>query len=244
MKKNQIIEGFNYNHSERMNEVYSTIKWNSKIFDSILIACLTESDYDGYKELDGYNSTVMVRRFTDHNLSEHSHQDNIRLANDTFDASEIKCYSNIDIIFGTECKDISLEDDVCMVLTDRNSYEIETHNGGPREGADGLKIFNSTGELFPEKFVNYNYECHNRWLVSQSAWLWKTVKPVEGKLITGSNHGEGGFLFNLRSAGYKIVSGALKYPTYHNHLSVVKTNRDKISGYTGQRSEVNPNEVL
>ena len=39
MSKIQILDGFKYNTEKRNDEIFNTIKWNSKIFDRIHILC-------------------------------------------------------------------------------------------------------------------------------------------------------------------------------------------------------------
>jgi hypothetical protein len=241
-----IYDGFKYDDISRMNEIWNTLKWNSKIFDEIVIICNSDQNYDAYSWLNGFNNVIKIIRL---DLSEITIQNAFQIANRLFGQDTIKCYATLDCIFTDGCKSISVPDDTMLLLTDRNSYEIESQFGEPiDQQADGLKIFNKDGILDENKFVNYNLtnldsNFQGRWLVSNSAWIWKSIKPIDGTTIVGNVGAENTLLYYIRIAGYKIQAGGLKYKTYHNHNSNNRTNRRQVFD-SGPKSYVVPSEVL
>jgi hypothetical protein len=63
MKKIQVIDGFKYNTLERSEEIFNSIKWNSKIFDTIFILCENSEYYEHYKVLENDTINVIINFF-------------------------------------------------------------------------------------------------------------------------------------------------------------------------------------
>lgn len=247
MIKCLFYNGFSYSSPHRMWEIHNTIKWNSKIVDKILICCHTNKDYLGYQILDDYNSTISTILIPPPQFEmDISLQDIFKLANTFFHDENIKIFANLDIILSEQFKDLVVEDDTMMLFTDRNSYEVESPSTGwkPLTGANGLKKFNNEFILDSSQFIDYNKEAKDRLSNSYSTWAWKTPKEIPGNLLPGWDNAEGNFLYNLRTAGYKICSGTLLYPTYHNHLSAVKTERFQTNVWKLPKSQLLPTEIL
>jgi hypothetical protein len=220
-------DGFKYKNDERQQEVINTIKWNTKYFDTMYIFSTSKEDYEYYLSLS--NDKIKVEHIQ--GSSELSMQDIFNLVNQRSSPEDIKSFTNLDTIFSDSWNSVSIPDDVFMLLTNRS-----TEDGSPNGGVDkpswteGLNLFNQKNILDPTKFVNYNdpnlpSTLYGRWFSAQCGWSWKTIKPIKGRAFLGHRGAESAFLREVRRAGYKPFSGALRYPTYHNHCSNTRTDR-------------------
>jgi len=243
-------DGFNYNGNEvRLNEIFNTIKWNQKIFDKILIFFHKPDDLNLYKQFQGVPNIDL--RMLPENTPDLSMQDLFNLVNNNSQPEDIKCFSNLDSIFTESWNNVTIADDVFMFLTNRSTEDGSPDGGvGKPSWTEGLDLFNQQGILDPTKFVNYNdpnvpSTIYGRWFFAQCGWSWKTVKPIAGKAFLGHRGAEHVFLREVRNAGYKAMSGALKYPTYHNHASNIRTDRQmSIVDSAVNTGRLYPQEVL
>lgn len=242
-------DGFTYGGNEkRLNEVFNTIRWNTKFFDRILIFFQSTADILVYNSLKFFKNVEFI--LLPENTPDLSMQDLFNLVNQNSHNDDIKCFSNLDTIFSDTWNSIVIEDDVFLLLTNRTTEDGSINGGVDKPSwTEGLNLFNQKGVLDPTKFVNYNdpnlpSTLHGRWCVAQCGWAWKTIKPLGGKFFLGTRGAENGFLIEIRKAGYLPRSGALKYPTYHNHCSDIRTNKKLISVNVCSDGCIKSNEVL
>jgi hypothetical protein len=219
MKKILGYDGFNYENPIRQKEVYNAIKWNAQFFDKIFIFCKRPLDFDFYNQL---QNEVIETKPTE-SPEDISMQDLFNLVNRFSSPDDIKIFTNLDTIFSPSWNDVDIADNVFMFFTNRTTEEQPYGN-------EGLDVFNEKAILDPTRFANYNdpnppSTIRDRWLLAQCGWSWKTIKPILGEAFLGNRGAEHAFLRQVRNAGYTAKSGALKYPTYHNHNSNIRTDK-------------------
>lgn len=223
-------DGFHYNgNQKRLNEIFNTIRWNTKFFDKIIIFFKSKEDANIYESLK--NEKNIEFKILPKNRSDLNMQDLFHLINENSQLNDIKCFANLDTIFSSSWNTVSIENDVFILLTNRTTEDGSADGGINKPSwTEGLDLFNHKGILDPTKFVNYNdpnlpKTIKDRWLLAQCGWAWKTIKAIQGKSFLGTRGAEHAFLREIRKAGYKPLSGALKYPTYHNHCSNIRTDK-------------------
>ena len=242
-------DGFTYNGDKiRLNEILNTLRWNTKYFDKLLIFFKTQKDAEVYESLKIFENVEF--KILPENTPDLSMQDLFNLVNSNSQENDIKCFTNLDTIFSDSWNSVSIDNDVFMFLTNR-STEDGSSDGGVNKPSwtEGLNLFNQQGILDPTKFINYNDNVlpsiYGRWFLAQCGWAWKTIKPISGKAFLGHRGAESAFLREVRKASYKPFSGALKYPTYHNHCSNFRTDRQMtIVDAAVDLGRLYPSEVL
>jgi hypothetical protein len=230
MKKIQVIDGFKYNTLERSEEIFNSIKWNSKIFDTIFILCENSEYYEHYKVLE--NDTINV---IDYNKNEFiSMQEMFEFVNNNSLPEDIKFLSNLDSIYTEQFHNLDVEDDYVYSFTNRsmrnpNVNEGKDHNSYVRQENDGLILFNRDGIVNPNWFMRDEELRTGYWQNAVCGWAWKTVKPLTDtqKCFQCYSQAEQCMMFTFTNSGYRLKSAAIQFPTYHNHGSNEKTDNNK-----------------
>lgn len=242
MKKIQVVDGFKYRTVERSEEIFNTIKWNSKIFDIIFILCENSEYYEHYKVLE--SNTVIVIDYNKNELI--SMQEMYRFVNHNSNPEDIKFLTNLDSIYTEQFHNFNVEDDYVYSFTNRsmrnpNINEGRGHVAYVREENDGLMLFNRDGILDSNWFMK-DEELHNGyWQGAVCGWAWKTVKPLifNHKCFQCYPRAEQCMMETFTKSGYKLKSAAIKFPTYHNHGSNEKTENNKQGmGFNGSIDEL------
>lgn len=239
MAKIQIVDGFKYQTKERSEEIFNTIKWNSKIFDKIFILCERLDYYEHYSFLQSNE----IRVINTQKESLISMQDMFDFINRNSLSEDIKFLSNLDSIYTEQFSNFDVEDDYVYSFTNR-SMRNPNVNGGVdhhsyvREENDGLILFNRDGILDPNWFMGDEEIGGVYWQNAVCGWAWKTVKPLSFNkgCFQCYPQAEQCMMNTFRNSGYKLKSAAIKFPTYHNHGSNEKTenNRQRGMPYGGQ----------
>ena len=223
-------DGFTYsNNPIRLNEIVNTLRWNIKYFDKMFIFCKNEEDLSIYANFN-LGPKAFLEIFPE-GLTELSMQDLFNLINKRSQPEDLKCFLNLDTTMSDAWLNAAIDDDVFMFFTNRTTEDGSATGGvGNLSWTEGLDLFNQKGILDSTKFMNYNdpnlpSTIYGRWFFAQCGWSWKTVKPLSEKTFLGFRGAEHAFLRDVRNAGYKARSGALKYPTYHNHGSNIRTDK-------------------
>jgi hypothetical protein len=239
MRKIQVIDGYKYNTQDRSDEIFNTIKWNSKIFDKIFILCENTEYYEHYVVLQ--NEVIEVINLNQNNFI--SMQEMFEFINKNSSSDDIKFLTNLDSIFTERFKEIDVEDGYVYSFTNR-SMRNPNINGGighesyVRDENDGLVIFNRDGIVDPKWFqkdeemmVNY---IHN----AVCGWAWKTVNNLTytDECFQCYPEAEQCLMFTFRNSGYRLKSAAIKYPTFHNHGSNEKTPNNTHRGVNYKQS--------
>jgi hypothetical protein len=219
MKKILGIDGFKYLTDERLFEIYKTLEWNSRIFDIVLVFCQTKEDYNAFKK---YNSEKI--KVFDLNCDRISMQKLYTMVNENSDENDFKFFANSDTVFGEEFLNVSIDDDVFMLLTNRGM--INEDGKYIKSEDDALMFFNNHLILDKNKFDG-NDSVSRRMHHAMCGWGWKTPKPMSNKFtcFLGNPGGENCFLREIRATGFLPKSGALIYHTYHNHRTDERTER-------------------
>ena len=247
-------DAFSYNGDlERLGQCHNTIINNSKYFDKSFLFCTTTKDADAYtslKETDPDKCDVLLIN----GRERLRYVDLFRLVNELSGSDDIKAFANLDTTFGDEWKNVEMPDDRFMTLTNRTLECAEI-----TEGENGINLFNRTGIIDKSRWANYNKPnlpsiINGRWLVAACGWAWKTIKDLdETEVYLGYPGSEAKWLRQVRRGGYVVGAGALRYPTYHNHLggSDVSKNekfrtvrgKERVDWASGD-GQIYPNEVL
>jgi hypothetical protein len=239
MAKIQIVDGFKYQTKERSDEIFNTIKWNSKIFDKIFILCENQEYYEHYSFLE--NDTIRVINTQKESLI--SMQDMFDFINRNSLPEDIKFLSNLDSIYTEKFLNFDVEDDYIYSFTNRsmrnpNVNGGKDHNSYVREENDGLILFNKDSILDPSWFMSDEEIAQVYWQNAVCGWAWKTVKQLSFNqgCFQCYPQAEQCMMNTFRKSGYKLKSAAIKFPTYHNHGSNEKTEKNHQKGmpYGGQ----------
>ena len=242
MRKIQIVDGFKYKTSERSEEIFNSIKWNSKIFNTIFILCENLEYYNHYKVLE--NDTIKVINYNSNEFI--SMQEMFEFVNDNSNPEDIKFLSNLDSIYTKQFHNFDIESDYVYSFTNRsmrnpNINDGKDHNSYVRDKNDGLILFNRDGILDPSWFMRDEEVSKNYWQVAVCGWAWKTIKPLifSRKCFQCYPQSEQCLMETFSNSGYKLKSAAIKFPTYHNHGSNEKTENNKQSmGFNGSINEL------
>jgi len=243
MAKIQVIDGFKYQTKERSEEIFNTIKWNSKIFDKIYILCENQEFFEHYFFLQ--NDVIRVINTNKNGLI--SMQYMFDFVNNNSLSTDIKFISNLDSIYTEKFHELDVEDNYVYSFTNRsmrnpNVNEGRDHHSYVREENDGLVMFNRDGNLDPNWFMRNDEISHVYWQVAVCGWAWKSVKPLsfDKECFQCYPQAEQCMMHCFRNSGYNLKSAAIKYPTYHNHGSNEKTenNRRGSMGFGGQIHEL------
>jgi len=243
MAKIQVIDGYKYNTEERSQEIFNTIKWNSKVFDKIFILCEKIEYFEHYEFLN--NEVIKVINLNKNEFI--SMQDMFEFININSLPEDIKFISNLDGIYSEKFKELEVEEDCVYSFTNR-SMRNPNINGGKdhtsyvREENDGLNIFNRDGVLDPNWFMSDEELSFRYWMNAVCGWAWKTIKPLtyERKCFQCYSQAEQCMMDTFRNSGYRLKSAAFKFPTYHNHGSNEKTenNNHRTMGFYGAINEL------
>jgi hypothetical protein len=233
MNKIQVIDGYKYQTPERSQEIFNTIKWNSKIFDKIFILCENSEYFDHYSFLQ--DDTIRVINTRKNEFI--SMQDMFDFANANSLAEDIKFLSNLDSIFTKQFNSLDVEEHYVYSFTNRsmrNPYvnEGRDHHSYVRAENDGLILFNRDGNVDPNWFMRDEEISHRYWQNAVCGWAWKTVKPLnfEKSCFQCYPQAEQCMMHAFRVSGYNLKSAAIKFPTYHNHGSNEKTQNNLNGG--------------
>lgn len=219
MKKILGIDGYRYKTQERLNEIHKTLEWNSKIFDRVFVFCETEDDYNSFKQYHNDNINVIFL-----NSGRISMQKLYTLVNENSEPDDFKFFANSDTVFGEEFKNVEIDDDVFLLLTNRGMINDEGFYIKSED--DALNLFNQKLILDKNRFDGDD-SVRRRLHHAMCGWGWKTPKPISGEYecFLGNPGGENCFLREVRKMGFKPKSGAIKYHTYHNHRTDERTDR-------------------
>jgi hypothetical protein len=243
MARIQIVDGFKYATKERNEEIFNTIRWNSKVFNKIFILCENQEYFEHYSPLQ--NDVVRVVNTNKNSFISMQHLFNF--VNQNSLPEDIKFISNIDSIYTEDFLTLDVENDYIYSFTNR-SMRNPNVNGGKdhhsyvREKNDGLNLFNRDGVLDKNWFMSDEEISYTYWQVAVCGWAWKSVKPLsyEKECFQCYPQAEQCMMHCFRNSGYNLKSAAIKYPTYHNHGSNEKTenNRRGTMGFGGEINEL------
>lgn len=235
MRKIQIVDGYKYNTKERMNEIFNTILWNSKIFDKIFIVCEKPEYYNSYKFIESDIVEVV-------NLNKNefiSIQEMFEFLNTHTSPDDIKFLSNIDSIYTEKIKTIEVENDFVYSFTNRSLRNPNINDGFGhisyvRSENDGLVMFNRDNVLDPTWFEK-DEELLSRgaWAIAVCGWAWKTVRPLiyDEACFQCYPQAEQCMMTTFTNSGYNLKSAAIKFPSFHNHGSDEKTENNYKSSH-------------
>ena len=178
MSKIQILDGFKYNTEKRNDEIFNTIKWNSKIFDRIHILCENSDYYKHYQTLQ--SSVIEVINLNRDGFV--SMQEMVEFINNKSKHDDIKFLSNLDSIFTSQINELDVEDGCVYTFTNRSMRNPNINNGIGhesyiREDNDGLILFNRDNILDPNWFMK-NSELVVYWPNAVCGWVWKEIKEL------------------------------------------------------------------
>ncbi len=242
MKKIQIIDGYRYKTVERNEEIFNTIKWNSKVFDKIFILCENSEYYNHYKILE--NDIINVIDYQKNSFI--PMQEMFEFVNNNSHPEDIKFLTNLDSIYTEKFHDLDVEDDCVYSFTNRSMRNPNINNGighgsYVREENDGLNLFNRDNILNPDWFMKDEEIKQGYWNVAVCGWAWKTVKDLSNTqhCFQCYPQAEQCMMSAFTNNGYKLKSAAIKFPTYHNHGSNEKTDNNKQGmGFNGSITEL------
>jgi hypothetical protein len=233
MAKIQVVDGFKYSTQERNEEIFNTIRWNTKVFDKIYILCENLQYFEHYFPLQ--NDVVRVVNTEKNSLI--SMQYMFDFINRNSLPEDIKFISNVDSIYTENFVNFDVEDDYVYSFTNRsmrnpNVNDGRDHNSYVREENDGLILFNRDGILDKNWFMRDEEISTKYWHSAVCGWAWKNIKPLsfEKECFQCYPQAEQCMMHCFRNSGYKLKSAAIKFPTYHNHGSNEKTENNRRSG--------------